>query len=111
MAWFPASVLGHQALEMFLKAALIRKGHRLAKADVWGHNLCVLAQKLIDHGALCTPEFMQELQKFTDFFNELRYPASLKNVEGLGQEHGIFLEALVQVLRPHAAPIQKTELR
>ncbi len=111
ITWFPAAVLGHQALEMFLKASLIRKGHRVAKADVWGHDLCALAQKLIDYGAIFTPEFIQELQRFTDFFNELRYPASLKNVEGLGQEHGILLEALVQVLRPHAAASQKTELR
>lgn len=102
--WFPAAVLGHQALEMFLKAALIRKGHRVAKEDVWGHDLCALAQKLIKHGAVLVPEFMQELKKFTDFFNELRYPASLKNVEGLGQEHGILLEGLVRVLRAYAAP-------
>ena len=103
MVWFPAAVLGHQALEMFLKAALIRKGHRVAKADVWGHDLCALAQKLINRNAVSTPEFMQELQRFTDYFNELRYPASLKNVEGLGQEHGVLLEALVEALRPHAA--------
>jgi len=87
---------------MFLKAALIRKGHRISKTDVWGHDLCVLARILINHGSAWTPEFMSELQKFTDYFNELRYPASLKNVEGLGQEHGVLLDALVNILRPYA---------
>jgi hypothetical protein len=27
--WFPAALLGHHALEMFLKAALIRQGHKI----------------------------------------------------------------------------------
>src|SRR5713226_6005382 len=39
LVWFPAAVLGHHALEMFLKAALIRKGHRVNEKDVWGHDL------------------------------------------------------------------------
>ena|SRR5712692_11960340 len=98
MVWFPAAILGHQALEMFLKAALIRKGHRVDKTDVWWHDLCALAQKLVDHGVALTPEFMQGLQQFTNYFNELRYPANLKNVMGLGQEEGDFLHKLVQVL-------------
>jgi HEPN domain-containing protein len=103
LVWFPAAVLGHQALEMFLKAALIRRGHRVAKSDVWGHDLCALARQLENHGVSFTPEFIENLQKFTDYFNELRYPASLRNVMGLGQEHGLLLQILVKVLRPHTA--------
>ncbi len=39
--YFPAATLGHQALEMLLKAALIRQGLKISKADddVWGHDL------------------------------------------------------------------------
>jgi HEPN domain-containing protein len=100
--WFPAAILGQQALEMFLKAALIRKGHRVVQGDVWDHDLCALARKLINHDVVLAPEFMLELQKFTDYFNELRYPASLKNVMGLGQEEGVLLQQLVQAVRPYA---------
>ena len=62
MLVFAAATLGHHALEMFLKAALILEGAtvfdpakvsrldlsvRLDAADcVWGHNLGVLARKL-----------------------------------------------------------------
>jgi HEPN domain-containing protein len=106
LAWFPAAILGHQALEMFLKAALIRKGRRVTKTDVWGHDLCALARELVNQGVVLTPQFMLELQKFTDYFNELRYPAKLKNVSGLGQQEGFLPEALVQVLRPHATANQ-----
>lgn len=102
LVWFPAAILGQQALEMFLKAALIRKGHRVVRGDVWDHDLCALAMKLISHGVVLTPEFMSELQKFTDYFNELRYPASLQNVMGLGQEDGALLEHLAQVVRLYA---------
>jgi|SRR5579863_4599975 len=60
--WFAAATLGHQALEMFLKAALIREGmtvfnpKNISKANpvmalksedcVWGHKLLNLAQTL-----------------------------------------------------------------
>jgi HEPN domain-containing protein len=102
LVWFPAAILGQQAMEMFLKAALIRKGHRVVREDIWGHDLCALARKLINHGLVFAPEFMLELQKFTDYFNEFRYPASLKNVMGLGQDEGVLLQHLVQVVRPPA---------
>jgi len=102
--WFPAAVLGHHALEMFLKAALIRKGHRVNEKDVWGHDLRKLAKKLNKHCLACAPEFLKELQKFTDIFNELRYPAELRKVEGVGHEESVLLENLVQVLRPLAKP-------
>jgi HEPN domain-containing protein len=102
LVWFPAAILGHQALEMFLKAALIRKGRRIVKKEVWGHDLRGLAGELVDHGVSFTSQFMSELQKFTDYFNELRYPAKLQNVSGLGQEESLLLEALVGILRPYA---------
>lgn len=102
LVWFPAVFLSQQALEMFLKAALIRKSHRVVRGDVWDHDLCALARKLINHGAVLTPEFMAELQKFTDYFNELRYPSNLKNVMELSQHEGVRLEQLVEVIRPYA---------
>jgi HEPN domain-containing protein len=48
--WFPAAFLGHQALEMFLKAALIKRGRRVVKGDVWGHNLVDLGSDLAKAG-------------------------------------------------------------
>jgi hypothetical protein len=60
--WFAAATLGHHALEMFLKAALICEGmtvfnpRKISKTNsvvtlkpedcVWGHNLLCLAQML-----------------------------------------------------------------
>jgi HEPN domain-containing protein len=102
LVWFPAAVLGHQALEMFLKAALIRHGHRISQSDVWGHDLGALAQRLIAHGVELKAELMRELQEFTDYFNELRYPARLNRVTELGREHGLILGALVESIRPYA---------
>lgn len=59
---FPAATLGHHALEMYLKAALIREGmtafdpNKLSRLDpsvglrredcAWGHNLVRLAEEL-----------------------------------------------------------------
>jgi HEPN domain-containing protein len=106
LAWFPAAILGHQALEMFLKATLLRKGRRIAKKDVWGHDLCALAHKLVNKGVALAPQFLEDLQKFADYFNELRYPTKLRSVSGLGKEEGFLLRALVQVLRPHARAYQ-----
>ncbi len=36
--WFSAAMLGHHALEMLLKSALLREGCKIAKDDVWGHD-------------------------------------------------------------------------
>jgi hypothetical protein len=60
--WFAAATLGHHALEMFLKAALIREGmtvfdpRKISRTNpivtlkpedcVWGHNLPCLARTL-----------------------------------------------------------------
>jgi len=48
VVWFPAAILGHHALEMLLKCALIRAGHVIERGDVWGHVLVELAKKLAD---------------------------------------------------------------
>jgi HEPN domain-containing protein len=100
--WFPAAILGHQALEMYLKASLIRQGHRITKEDVWGHDLVGLASQISTKVPNFPIEITRDLQTFTDYFNELRYPANLKNVEGLGEGEGYLLDRLVQVLRPYA---------
>jgi len=46
--YFPAALVGHQALEMLLKAALLRQGLKIQ--DVWGHDLVELANKLTASG-------------------------------------------------------------
>lgn len=100
--WFSAAILGHQALEMYLKAALIRQGHRVGCEDVWGHDLVELARRLQAKVSSFPARLMPDLQVFTHYFNELRYPAELLNVAGLSQEEGAILENLVQSLRPFA---------
>jgi HEPN domain-containing protein len=101
--WFPAALLGHQALEMYLKAALIRAGHTIGpSAKAWGHDLVALANELADSAPAFPSAIQDDLQTFTDFFNELRYPMELNAVKGLGQEHGGLLVELVERIRPLA---------
>lgn len=97
--WFSAALLGHQALEMFLKAALIKRGRRVAKDDVWGHDLVSLARELESSGIDFSLWLLNDLQKFNDFFEELRYPQPAANVLELGSEEGELLDALVGALK------------
>lgn len=97
--WFSAAFLGHQALEMFLKAALIKQGRRVDKEDVWGHNLVELATQLAQTGFDFPLGFDDDLQKFNDFFEELRYPHPARKVKELGSIEGDSLDYLVKVLK------------
>ncbi len=51
--WFGAAVLGHQSVEMFLKAILIGTGRRVIKGDVWGHDLLDLMKQVQDWASIC----------------------------------------------------------
>jgi HEPN domain-containing protein len=64
--WFSVATLGHQALETFLKAALIKTGRRIDKADVWGHDLVALARELEKTGVTFPLGFLDDLQRFND---------------------------------------------
>lgn len=101
--WFSASLLGHHALEMLLKSALIQAGLTIARAprpcssgaehdameetNAWGHDL----QELADLLASRRQRFAQQvsphrkgLARFDSFFKELRYPGALRSVDSLG---------------------------
>jgi hypothetical protein len=125
---FAAATLGHHALEMFLKTALICEGMvacnpRDAKAFgitrddcVWGHDLLELAKLL----ATKRPDFNIKdvidirgywphkmpmtvedgLAMFQPFFDELRYPHEKELMEGIGQDEVIVLNALVAAIKP-----------
>lgn len=100
---FPAAILGHHALEMYLKAALIKLGHKVG-GDIWGHRLRSLAARIAKE----VPEFPKEiragLKVFDDYFAELRYPGEVRKVEGLGEAEADLLDELVNKLRPYAQP-------
>jgi HEPN domain-containing protein len=100
--WFPAAILGHQALEMYLKAALILRGHRVVRTDILGHDLRQLASKLSAKGCALPLNLLEKLDVFTNYFNELRYPVELVKVKGLGEAERDLLDELVSVLRPMA---------
>ncbi len=103
--FFPAALLGHQALEMLLKAALIRSGSRVGRGDVWGHELVDLAQRLTAPGRISLPNLFFEVAKnFDNFFSELRYPREIKSVQGLGTDDGWHLDWAVGVILPYARP-------
>ena len=101
--YFPAAMLGHQALEMLLKAALIRNGFTVAPEEVWGHKLVDLAKKLNVSGRVSLPDlFFEVAKKFDDFFSDLRYPQEIKKVEELGADDGWHLDWAVGVILPYA---------
>jgi HEPN domain-containing protein len=100
--WFSAACLGQQALEMFLKAALIQTGRRVAKDDVWGHDLVFLAHELEKTGVVFPQGFLDDLQKFNDLFKELRYPHPAIKVPDLSLMEGELLDTLVPTLRTFA---------
>lgn len=98
---FPAAILGHHALELLLKSALIRAGHVVGKGDIWGHVLVDLAQKLAKEVSGFPNHIMPDLALFDTHFDELRYPRPL-SIAGLGMEEGYLLDRLIAVLRPFA---------
>jgi|SRR5580658_6538354 hypothetical protein len=91
--WFPAATLGHHALEMYLKSALIANGltvfnpNELKRLDAgvkltaaecaWGHELIELGQKLADIRATF------DLSKEIDFGGSLVLKAPMTLREGL----------------------------
>jgi len=93
----------------------------LKKTDcVWDHNLAVLAKTLaakqtnFDLAAEITvPSLVLEMpmkvlkafELFDPFFTELRYPMELKELEGVGEDHGLVLDALVVYLDPFLSKI------
>lgn len=96
----PAAFLGHQALEMFLKAALIKQDRRVVNEDVWNHNLVDLASELVKTGFNFPAGFVEDLLTFNDFFEELRCPSPARKVQELGPMEGVLLTYLVKILRP-----------
>jgi HEPN domain-containing protein len=108
VAAFPASLLGHHALEMLIKSALIEAGiiidkvtdknGKLKNGYAWGHNLRELSQKLAEKSEDFKPVLQQELHRVCDdspkhadshldtfdaYFKEFRYPKTPENGEGL----------------------------
>jgi len=129
---FPAAMLGHHALEAFLKTALICEGItifdslKLGRLDpptslqeedcAWGHHLGELAKKL----AKRRPDFdlskvlpgryffpraepitiQSGLALFDPYFWELRYPQAMKELDSIGPQDVLLLDALVAELLP-----------
>jgi HEPN domain-containing protein len=97
---FSAALLGNQALEMFLKAALIKRGQHVVKRDIWGQSLVDLASELAKTGFNFPPGFVEDLRTFNGFFEELRDPHPARKVQEIGSMEGVLLDYLVKVLRP-----------
>jgi hypothetical protein len=102
---FAAATLGHHALEMYLKAALICEGWLLAADCAWGHDLVTLARQLAAkradfdlakpmmflwpwHSGASTVE--RGFEVFNPFFSELRYPQQL-TMGGVGEDDKLTL--------------------
>jgi hypothetical protein len=123
--WFPAALLGHHALEMLLKSALIREGCPLEKGKpegVWGHNLeklaTLLESKRQDFSLQIPPNpeiplisSRTYLARYDVFFNELRYPTGSPNVDSLGpgEDEAALLAILMARVRPFAFPLPNEE--
>lgn len=100
LLWFPAAFLGQQALEMFLKAAMMKQGRRVILGDEWGHNHIDLASELAKTGFNFPAGFVEDLQTFNEFFEQLRFPNPARKVHELGPMEGVLLTYLVKILRP-----------
>lgn len=125
--WFPAALLGHHALEMLLKSALIREGCPVEKGKpedgfVWGHDLeklvKLLTSKRRDFSLQIpvNPEMplissQTYLARDDVFFDELRYPTSSPNVDSLGpgEDEAALLATLMHGIRPFAFPLPNEE--
>jgi HEPN domain-containing protein len=116
--WFSATLLGHHALEMLLKSALLREGCKIAKGDVWGHNLEKLAKllaskrqdfslKISFHPEMPLLSRKTYLARYDVFFDELRYPNATPNVDSLGpgRAEAELLAELMDGIRPFAFPL------
>ena len=120
--WLSATMLGHHALEMLLKSALIREGCLVAKGNpedgfVWGHNLQKLAELLISKRPDFSPEVGPHpeiillscatyLARYDAIFNELRYPGASHSIDSLGpgDDEAELLAELIDRIRPFAFP-------
>jgi hypothetical protein len=120
-----------------LKTALIREGftifdpaklkqlanNSLAKDEcAWGHNLGALARLLASkrtdfdlrkpiNGVFPPHEYPVTIENgldiFDPFFSELRYPQQLNRLQGIGQDDGRMLDAIVEELLPFAGPLMR----
>jgi HEPN domain-containing protein len=116
--WFSASILGHHALEMLLKSALIQEGYTVVPGKpedgfVWGHDLEELAKLLASKRSDFSLQISPRLARFDTFFNELRYPKALHNVDSLGpgEQEGMLLVGLMTLIRPFASRLPVEELQ
>jgi len=126
--WFSAAMLGHHALEMLLKSALIREGCPIVEkgkpedGSVWGHDLeklaALLESKRPDFSLKIRPRSdipllscKTYLARYNAFFNELRYPRASPNVDSLGpgREEAQLLTELMDGIRPFAFPLPNEE--
>lgn len=97
---FPAALVGHQALEMLLKAALLRRGLKIG--EIWGHDLVELANRLASNGAHLHDEVIDVAKTFNTYFEELRYPREPQNVGHLGKADGERLKDAISYVLPYA---------
>lgn len=129
LVWFSAALLGHHALEMLIKSALIREGCPVEKGKtedgfVWGHDLGklvkLLASKRQDfslqissHPEIPLLSCTTYLARYDTFFNELRYPNASPNVDSLGpgRDEAELLAELMDGIRPFAFPLSDEELQ
>ena len=134
MLYFAATIIGHHALELYLKGSLIKLGMKacdpkkaksfgILRSDcVWGHDLGLLGQTLatktssfnlnttIDvrgYPPVRAPGTIGEGLKFFDpYLSGLRYPKKI-TIGGVSKDHKIVLDAIVKELRPFLAAIPK----
>jgi hypothetical protein len=137
MLYFAAMSVGHHALELFLKGAMIKLGMKACnpkKAKLfgfkesdctWGHNLYDLGVTLATRDTAFNPNANIDvsgfppinapttigdgLKFFDPYFAELRYPRRITN-GGVSKDHWIILDAIVKELRPFLAGVPKNYL-
>src|SRR5580704_6568324 len=106
--FFPAATLGHHALEMYLKSAMIASGMtvfnqrelksldagvNLAEADcAWGHNLVKLAETLAQRNAVFNPSKQMNIVGYLTIGPDSRCAGFF------AQDFAIFVESKIATL-------------
>ncbi len=84
--WMPAGLLGHKAIEQYMKALLRSRGEKTKWSGAEGHDLNLLGSKCACHETFFSHGVMQHrLRVFRDIYRAWRYPGDFTEIGCAGE--------------------------